>query len=299
MRAFCAIVLITLTLCANWAFAEPNFPSLTGRVVDSANILDAATHAQLSSELEAHEATSSNQIVVATVGSLEGYDIADYGVQLARHWGIGTHEKSNGVLVLVAPNERKVRIEVGYGLEGALPDGLAGDIIRKRILPSFRENDYPAGIKAGVSSVIAAVDGEYEYTPSSRTSDKSSGLHALVPIIFIGIIFISEIARRKFNNRRVARAAMPGGFVGMMVLIISNNPFIGIAAGIGLFAFIYLMNKNTGAKGQAGNNTNHQGGRRHHGVHSDRYHGRGHGGSGGGFSGGGGGFGGGGASGGW
>ncbi len=300
MHGVRALLLFALSLWVIAASAQPSLPSLTGRVVDNANILDAATRAQLSAQLEAHEAETSNQVVVATINSLEGYDVADYGVQLARHWGIGTSEKNNGVVLLVAPAERKVRIEVGYGLEGALPDGMAGDIIRKRILPKFRENDYPGGVKSGVNSVLSAIAGEYEYVPSSKRSGKQTGLNAIVPIIFISIVLISQVARRKFNNRRVSHAIVPGGFVGMMALIISNNPFIGIAVGLGMFGLVYATAKKSSSSGSNAYRQNHHPHnqtRDRGNVNSDGH--GGFGGGGGGFGGGGGGFGGGGASGGW
>lgn len=270
------------------AMAQPSFPALSGRVVDTANLLDAATRTSISNTLEAHEAETTNQIVVVTVPTLEGYDIADYGVQLARHWGIGTEESNNGVVMLVAPNERKVRIEVGYGLEGALPDGLAGDIIRRQILPEFRTSNFSAGITQGVSAVLQAIDGEYDYDPSAQSDNPSSYLKAAVPIVFIGLMFISTLANRRFNNRRVSQAVVPAGFVGMVGLVISENPFIALALGLGVFALVYLTAKHSGnAQGRAA--TSGTAGGMHTGLGSSH----------GGFSGGGGSFGGGGASGGW
>jgi uncharacterized protein len=116
--------------------AEPTFPQLTGRVVDEAGLLSGADKAQLESDLKALEDRSSDQIVVVTVPSLQGYPIEDYGYRLGRHWGIGTAKLSNGVLLIVAPNERKVRIEVGRGLEPILTDALSKIIIENGILPT-------------------------------------------------------------------------------------------------------------------------------------------------------------------
>jgi len=169
-------------------WADPTFPALTGRVVDSANILDSSTLSALNDQLEAHEADTSNQIVVATVPSLQGYDIAEFGIGLASHWQIGTAEDDNGVVLLIAPNERKVRIDVGYGLEGALPDALAGDIIRKRILPSFREDAFADGVKNGVDSIIQAIKGEYQFDPSQ---DDKVNPQVVMPIFFLAIVFLS------------------------------------------------------------------------------------------------------------
>ena len=142
-----------------------DFPALTGRVVDAASLLDPATEAALDARLAAHESASSDQVVVATVPSLDGRDVADYANRLGRAWGIGTAENDNGVLLVVAPNERAVRIEVGYGLEGALPDALAGRIVRREILPAFRSGDYAGGIEAGTDAILRAIEGEYVAPP--------------------------------------------------------------------------------------------------------------------------------------
>ena len=142
------------------AFAEISFPELTGRVVDQAGLLTAAQRAELETELAAFEAKSTDQIVVVTTPSLQGYPIDEFGYRLGRKWGIGQKNKDNGILVIVAPNERKVRIEVGRRLEPLLPDGRAGSIISNTILPMFRRGDYPGGIKAGVAQIKAVLEGD-------------------------------------------------------------------------------------------------------------------------------------------
>ena len=135
------------------ASAELTFPTLTGRVVDAANLLDPADEQALTSELQALEERSSDQVVVVTLPSLQGYAIEDYGYRLGRHWGIGTKQLSNGMLLIVAPNERKVRIEVGRGLEPILTDALSKIIIENAILPRFRAGDFVGGIKDGVRDI--------------------------------------------------------------------------------------------------------------------------------------------------
>ncbi|HSG33338.1 MAG TPA: TPM domain-containing protein [Sphingomonadaceae bacterium] len=137
------------------AAAQPQFPELTGRVVDAANIIPDDTEAQLAAKLEALETQSQRQLVVATVPDLQGYEISDYGYQLGRHWGLGDAERNDGIMLLVAPNERKVRIEVGYGLEPIVTDGLSHLIINQQIVPRFKEGDMPGGIVAGTDALIA------------------------------------------------------------------------------------------------------------------------------------------------
>lgn len=144
---------LALALAVLPAAAEPTFPQLTGRVVDEAGILSAADQAQLDADLKALEEKSSDQVVVVTVPSLQGYPIEEYGYKLGRHWGIGTAKLHNGVLLIVAPNERKVRIEVGRGLEPILTDALSKIIIENGIVPRFRAGDFPGGIKDGVRDI--------------------------------------------------------------------------------------------------------------------------------------------------
>jgi uncharacterized protein len=152
---------LTLVLCALPALAaDPSFPELTGRVVDDAGLLSGTDKAQLEADLKALEDKSSDQVVVVTVPSLQGYPVEEYGYRLGRHWGIGTAKLNNGVLLIVAPNERKVRIEVGRGLEPILTDALSKIIIENGILPNFRTGDYAAGIKDGVRDITLALTGD-------------------------------------------------------------------------------------------------------------------------------------------
>ena len=148
---FAALVLCLL--CA-FAFAAFDFPALTGRVVDQANIIPAANRSALETRLQDLENKSGIQLVVATVKSLQGGDIETYANQLFRTWKLGEAKKNNGVLLLVAPAEHKVRIEVGYGLEGTLTDALSSVIIASADVPRFKANDYAGGIERGVDGII-------------------------------------------------------------------------------------------------------------------------------------------------
>jgi uncharacterized protein len=153
-------LLILLQILASPAFAsEPKFPTLTGRVVDDAGVLDSRTVGELTLMLADHERDTGQQVVVVTLHSLQGYTIEDYGYQLGRHWGIGQKGVNNGALLIVAPKEHKVRIEVGYGLEGTLTDAISSTIIQNYILPSFKRGDYSAGIVAGTTSILSVLGG--------------------------------------------------------------------------------------------------------------------------------------------
>ncbi len=158
-------LLLALLLVGGVALAQlsdPKFPQLTGRVVDEAGLIKYDDRQALEADLAALEAKSTDQIVVVTVKSLQGYEIEDYAAKLGRAWGIGQKGKDNGVLVVVAPNERKVRIEVGRRLEPLLPDGMTGGIIRSSILPAFRRGDFSGGIRAGVRDVKDVLLGDAE-----------------------------------------------------------------------------------------------------------------------------------------
>jgi len=177
-------------LCLQPAIAAPEFPQLTGRVVDNANMLDGASKEKLTTILKAHESATTNQVVVVTLPDLGGYDIADYGYQLGRHWGIGQKGKNNGVLLIVAQKERKVRIEVGYGLEGTLTDAICSNIINTIIVPYFKRGNFSLGIVTGTTSIIEALGGEYEMRQAPRSKRVAFPfiLFFIIVIIIVNVI---------------------------------------------------------------------------------------------------------------
>ncbi len=169
-KAALLLLVIGLLVHGEWSLATPQFPALTGRVVDNAGLLSAPERQRLTRLLEEHEAQTTNQVVIVTLESLQGYVIEAFGYQLGRHWGIGQKGKDNGVLLIVASTERKVRIEVGYGLEGTLTDALSRDIIDTRILPAFRSNNYERGIARGTTGILAVLGGTYQPAKPARRS---------------------------------------------------------------------------------------------------------------------------------
>lgn len=144
------------------AYAAPTFPALTGRIVDEAGLLSPQDRADINAQLAELEQKSTDQVAVVTLNSLQGYAIEDYGYQLGRAWGIGQKDKNNGILLIVAPNERKVRIEVGRGLEPVMTDAMSSLIIQNAILPEFRRGDFAAGIRAGVRDIKDVLLGDAE-----------------------------------------------------------------------------------------------------------------------------------------
>ena len=188
--------LLLLTHALGAQAQQPEFPELTGRVVDRAELLDQQTEARLTEMLEAHEQQTSEQVVVATLASLQGYAIEEYGYQLGRHWGIGQEGEDNGALLIVAPEERKVRIEVGYGLEGRLTDAQSSVIINRIITPAFKQGDYAKGIVQGIEAIIQVLGGDPLAEPrgdSSGTGDRQAGPASIW--FFVLFVIVMAMAR--------------------------------------------------------------------------------------------------------
>jgi uncharacterized protein len=181
-------------LCLATAAIAANFPPLSGRIVDQANIIPRETREALEPKLADLEAKSGIQLVVATVSSLDGQEIEPYANELFRHWKLGEKNKNNGVLLLVAPNQRRVRIEVGYGLEATLTDALSSVIIRNAIAPRFKDGDFAGGIIRGVDDIITVLTtdaSEWQKRPSLRLDSRPADrpwVHIVTVIIVILIL---------------------------------------------------------------------------------------------------------------
>ena len=190
---FAALIALFMAVGAEAALT---FPPLTGRVVDDAGILSAETQQKLTALLAEHEQQTGNQVVVATLKDLGGTDIADYGYQLGRAWGIGQKGKNNGALIIIAPNSHDVRIEVGYGLEGDLTDAQSKLIIENVMLPAFRQSDYDKGVLEGTIDVLRTLGGKptgAENVPQPKPHD--SGPFGGIPIFFIVIVLFVLFGR--------------------------------------------------------------------------------------------------------
>ncbi|HEY5409397.1 MAG TPA: TPM domain-containing protein, partial [Caulobacteraceae bacterium] len=240
--------------------AAVTFPPLTGRVVDDAHVLSAQTQADLNAKLAALEQKTGDQLVVVTLPSLQGLEIEDYGYQLGRAWGIGEKGKNNGAILIVAPTEHKVRIEVGYGLEPVLTDALSSVILQEKVLPKFRAGDVQGGVVDGTAALVQQLSLPDDQAKQNVAAAQSAPRHSHespFSIIFAGVIlfwFLASFIGALGGRRRVGG----GGAWWLLPLILSSSSRGGWGGGGGFG-----------------------------------------GGGGGGFSGGGGSFGGGGASGGW
>lgn len=208
-------IAVGLAVClVSFAFAF-DFPPLTGRVVDQANVMTAQSRSDIESKLKALEDKSGIQLVVATVKSLQGSDIESYANELFRFWKIGQAQKNNGVLLLVAPAEHKVRIEVGYGLEGTLTDALSSVIISSAIIPRFKAGDFSGGIGRGVDGVISVLSGDttdWQPKVDVRRDDNSADFDELFPILFfVLLVFICWYLIRNANGGPPGGTTRRGG----------------------------------------------------------------------------------------
>lgn len=265
-------------------------PALTARVNDYAAILSPSTVQQLENALKTFEADQSTQIVVLTIPSLEGEVLEEYSIRVAEQWKIGHKGLDNGAILLIARNERKLRIEVGYGLEGSLTDLISGRIIREVIVPRFKESNFDQGVIDGVSAMMAAVRGEFSAADIPQSAQQPADTQGFL-IMLIAIIFIIG---KIFGRSKPLAAAIGGVAAPLLGLFILGGKWLIIAALIpagiigGLIASVFAAM--TGSARSF---------RRSGGFYLGGGGFGGFGGSGGGFGGGGGGFGGGGASGGW
>jgi len=285
------VILLFATLAAPASFGQDlqEIPKLEKRVTDLADLLSEPEESFITKQLENLETRKGSQLAILTINSTKPETIEQYSIRVVDQWKIGREDADDGVLLIIAKNDRKVRIEVGYGLEGAIPDAYAKRIINNIIVPHFRDGDYYLGIEEAVETIIGLIDGEDlpGVTSATSTNDKTTGLFYFIGIF--ALIFLVIIAKvlltKKMGNLKSNLIVISivflviWGFVNLMSAIFASA-----------FALIFLNGRGSG------------GGRRGGGYYGGYVGGSSWGGGGGfsgGFSGGGGGFGGGGASGGW
>jgi uncharacterized protein len=178
---------LSFFLLANSIFAL-DVPFLSGRVIDEANVLSSESKLSIENKLKDHEKATSNQVVVLIIPSLEGEVLEEYSLKVASTWKLGQKGKDNGVLLLIAKNDRKLRIEVGYGLEGSLTDALSSRIIRNEITPSFKQGNFSLGVEQGVDAILSAIAGTYKEQEESATDEYLDTVNTIgdsgIPILF-------------------------------------------------------------------------------------------------------------------
>ncbi len=287
------IIFLAVSILSGGSGAALEVPALKARVNDYANLLAPTTVSALEQALVDFERSQSTQIVVLTVASLQGESLEDFSMQVAEAWKVGQENLDNGAILLIAKNERKIRIEVGYGLEGSLTDMLSGQIIRNTIVPAFKAGNFDRGIANGVAAMMAAVKGEYKAQPVKRQPQGRGSSPSFIPLI-VFIFLITQLGRVRRGLGVLAGGLLlpifgsmilPFGLLTLLMLV----P-IGLVAGF----VLSLVGSALGAAGAASGRGRRGGfwigGPGGGGISSGGF---------GGFSGGGGGFGGGGASGGW
>ena len=283
----CLVALLVCWACA--AFADVAVPPLSGRVVDQTGTLSSGDIARLTQTLKNLEARKGSQVAVLIVPTTAPETIEQYSIRVAEAWKIGRKKIDDGALLVVAKEDRKLRIEVGYGLEGALNDVTAKRIIDEVVTPKFRSGDFAGGISAGVDRIIGVIDGEPlpAPAPQQQSSDLLSHIDPLNPIVLSGVVIIGVMLRATLG--RLIGSVATGGVVGALAWFIAGSLAASVILGVVAFLLTMFGESIVSSYGRAG----WSGGGSFSGSSSNS------GGFSGGFSGGGGGFGGGGASGSW
>jgi uncharacterized protein len=221
MKKTLRFLLLPAMLLASPLLAELDVPYLTGRVTDNAQILSQETIRLLTDSLKSHEDRTGNQIAVLTVPTLDGEVIEDYAVRVLREWKLGQKDRDNGILIVVVPNDHRMRIEVGYGLEGTLTDGTAGQIIRTVMTPKFKNGDYSGGITDGARAVMDLLEGGKMPEPEGGAEEKSNVSHIQAPDLPI--------------MERILIGCFIFGIIGLFTIIGILTP------GVGWFLYLFLI----------------------------------------------------------
>ena len=188
LSSFCALITIFCTVLLATPAAALDVPPLVGQVVDQARVLPPSTVESITAQLAAHETKSSNQVAVLIVPTLNGDTMEEFSHRVATAWKLGQKGTDNGVLLLVAIQERKVRIEVGYGLEGALTDIRSAQIIRNEIVPRFRAGDVPGGVTAGVDAILKTIEGTYQASENTAPRQDNDVIGQVVTAVIVGLL---------------------------------------------------------------------------------------------------------------
>jgi uncharacterized protein len=283
------VLLLTAGL---FAHADAPVPQLTARVTDLTGTLSGSAVNRMESKLATFEAQKGSQIAVLIVPTTQPEEIEQFGIRVADQWKLGRKGVDDGVILLVAKNDRRVRIEVGRGLEGAIPDAIANRIITDTITPHFKLGDYDGGVEAGVDQILSVVSGEPLPEPD-RQWERHGGLKNVLPILLVVVFVASGVLRGLFG--RLFGSLATGGLAGGIAWLLSHVLPIGLGAGVIGFLFAMLLGSSRGWSAGGGGWGGGFGGGFGGGL-GGGFGGRG---GGGGVGGGGGGFSGGGASGSW
>ncbi len=290
--------LILLLHTFTFLFGGMDFPTLSGRVVDNANILQRDTKNYLQMVLKNEEQNSTNQVVVATVKSLNGYEIEQYANALAREWAIGQKNSNNGVLLLIAPNEKKVRIEVGYGLEGALSDKISHEIITYTLIPAFKKGKVDEGVVEAINQILKVIGGErFQSKDDVGIFDDEGNVGMIFTLLSFLLLPLGDFLKSKLLTKMGVSAFFSSIFTSFVVFPFGLGGIVFAGLFVVFFIVFFSLFKNMKLKKAVSGSSSAP--LSHYDSRSSGFDGDFSSGFGGGFSGGGGSFGGGGASGGW
>jgi uncharacterized protein len=286
-----SVLAALIVVAAVTARAQVAVPQLAARVTDLTGTLSGEAVNRIEAKLAAFEAKKGSQIAVLIVPTTQPEEIEQYGIRVADQWKVGRKGVEDGAILLVAKNDRRVRIEVGRGLEGPLPDAIANRIITETITPRFKVGDYDGGVEAGVDRIVSVINGEPLPEPDKKWERRGSGLGNALPLLFVVVFVAAGVLRSLFG--RLFGSLATGGLAGVIAWALSHVLPLGVGAGVLGFLFAMLLGSSRGWTAGGGGWGGFGGGIG--GGFGGGFGGRG----GGGFSGGGGGFSGGGASGSW
>lgn len=235
--------ILLVLLCFSFCFANISafIPSLTSRVVDNANLLSEDNKFFLEKKLQQLDTNTAHELVILTLKSLHGYSIEEFSLETARAWKIGKNQKDNGVLFLIAPNERKVRIEVGYGLEGSLTDYISSRIIQEIIIPELKNNNFQRGILKGADEIIRVLQEEQLTLKSKNENDNFSKIFQFSFILFV----ISSFLMKRFEKQKnlfgfkIFKSLLLGGFFAILTSLVANS--FGLSSFMIIFIFILVF----------------------------------------------------------
>ncbi|HEY4971317.1 MAG TPA: YgcG family protein [Steroidobacteraceae bacterium] len=235
---------MALLLAALLARAEVAVPPLTARVTDLTGTLSGGAVTRIETKLADLEAKKGSQIAVLIVPTTQPEEIEQFGIRVEDAWKLGRKGVDDGVILIVAKNDRRVRIEVGRGLEGALPDAVANRIITETITPHFKLGDYDGGVEAGVDQMISVVNGEPLPEPD-RKWERHSGLGHFLPLLLVVVFVVSGVLRAMFG--RLLGSVATGGLTGGIAWLLSH--FLPIGVGAGIVAFLFAMLAGSSSRG--------------------------------------------------
>ena len=230
------VLLFGFALASADVAGEVAVPPLTSRVTDLTGTLSGGAVARIEAKLKDFEAKKGSQVAVLIVPTTQPEEIEQYGIRVEDTWKLGRKGVDDGVYLIVAKNDRRVRIEVSYGLEGALPDAVANRIITETITPHFKQGDFDGGVEAGVNQIISVINGEPLPAPD-RKWERHGGLGNLLPVLLIVVFVVSGVLRAMFG--RLFGSLATGGLAGGIVWLLSH--LIPIGVGAGLLAFLFAM----------------------------------------------------------